>query len=761
MENLSAAITRALSAAQKVSKTNPEQFLVCDISEGAGSVTSDEVVPQRKEKRSLFVYSSKGEIGPDELERASVYALSSGIRSVWFVRSLEDRTGKRQLGSFFHNPPFRTLSGLLLCDGSDVSITLAVSQCVLVDVEGSDASRSQEIPCRIFVSSSEVDAPEASAHFLLIKQSSALGIPSPRDLSFFAKAMSCVPGSGMKFYFLGDLADLVDDSDAFIDYEEPELVYSPDRGFRISTGSGLAAPDLLLDLDTERADLEFIFHWLSHAGTILKSDSSLSRRGAVFFPTYLPELHVQATLGRAACDIEKMRRQLSRMSREASDINVFDLPVNVQLRLAHEYRARLNFFHVGDVRDMPLPIRQLFSELDSPLHDSYSAASELIDFLVQFHSLVAASIGHEFTHGSSPLTRFFGENSYTDLGAWLREFEGAKSEFDKQFALIAQGKEPALYGMVEPWVLPYLSVFFSDDAAVALSCLRQIRNRKFAHSGSYSEKEKKAVVEEVKATCLQYFNATGPAWSILIIGVIAKTRNLHCWIKPLGAGSCDVEHSPIRINPESPMAVGDFAIGIRGSSLRALIPVFPAFYVLPAGKPDSDHLYFLSSMDDETQDKTRSYKFNCYTRAPWGERVFTECDNEISGLLRNIKLMEKSEYRAQLIISKDSVTGGFSFSLLHSSSLYLLSEVELAGSLSSYVNDKPLEISSDKLIPIPADDVPVAIPRENILTPGSSFVLDILRPQYDMGKQARLGLPCARYTKLSILIKLRPGSKAP
>jgi len=759
MENLTAEVARALSAAQKVSKTTPEQFVVYDISGGSGVVTSDEAVPQRKDKRALFIFISQGEIGTDELERAESYAISYGIRSVWFVRRLEDQTGRRHLGSFFYNPPFRTLSGLLLCDASGVSIPLAVSQCVLVDVEGSDASRSQEIPCRLFVSSSEVDTPEAAAHFLLIKKSSVLGIPSPHDLSFLAKAMSCVQGSGMKFHFLGDLADLVDDSEAFIDYEESELVYSPDRGFRISTGSGLAAPDLLLDLDTERADLEYIFYWLSHAGSILNSDSSLSKRRAVFFPTYRPELHVQATLGRASCDIEKMRRQLSRMSREASDINVFDLPVNGQLRLAHEYRSRLNFFHAGDVRDMPLPVRQLFSDLDSPLHDSYSAASELIDFLVQFHSLVAASIGHEFTHGSSPLTRFFGENSYTDLGAWLREFEGAKSEFDKQFSLIAQGKEPVLYGMVEPWVLPYLSVFFSDEAGDALSCLRQIRNRNFAHSGSYSEKEKKAVVEEVRATCLQYFNATGPAWSILIVGTIAETRNLHCWIKPLGAGSCDIEHSPIRIDPESPMAVGDFAIGIRGSSLRTIIPVFPAFYVLPAGNPDSDHLYFLSSMDDETQDKTRSYKFNCYTRAPWGERVFTACDDEISGLLLNMKLMEKSEYKAQLIISKDSVTGGFSFSLLHSSSLYLLSEGELACSLSSYVNDKPLEISSDKLIPIPADDVPVAIPRENILMPGSSFVLDILRPQYEMGKQARLGLPNARYTKLSILIKLLAGSK--
>ncbi len=751
-------VARTLAAAQMISKTNQERFVTWDVSSEQGQFSDQEGVFQKKEKRTLIAYSSSGDISHVDLERTESYAESCGIKSVWFVRRLQDHSGTKGLGAFFYNPPFRTRSGFFLCGNDDSRVALAVSQCVLVDVVASDAASSQEIPCRVLIESSDITVFDSAPHLVQVKHASSLRVPSFRDLAFLAETMSCIPGSGMKFFFLGDLAELVEDGDSFCDYEKPELVYSPVGGFRISTGVGVSPPEVLLDLDEDRVDINYVSHWIAHVQKNVRFDSPLSRRSSVFFPVYLPELHVQATMGRASSDLEKLKQRMTVMNEEMSGVNIFSMPLDGQARLAHAYRAKLEFFDADFSAVMPIPVRQLFSDLDSPLHDSYSAACELIDFVVQFHSLIAASIGYKFTQGGSPLTRFFGENSYTDLRSWLLEFQVAKGEFDKQFALITLGKEPALHGKVEPWVLPYFSSFFAEEVGAALDLLRQIRNRNFAHSGSYSDAEKMSVVAEVKSVCLRYFEAAAPAWSVISVGTIAKSEGVCCWIKPLGAGSCEVEHLPFRIEPEDAREVGELVVGIRGSTLASVTSVFPAFYVLPAGTPDADHIYFLSSMERETQDRNPSYHFNCYTHAPWGERVFKSDAEEISRLLRNIKLMEKSEYKAQLVVAKDPSTGGFSFALVHSRSLYMLSEDELAGSLASYVNDKPLEVSADKMIPIPLDDIPLIVPREFVLMPGSSSILEILRPQYDVGKIARVGLASARYTKLSILIKLLAGN---
>ena len=386
-------VARILAAAQVVSKTNQEKFVTWDVSSEQSQFSNEETVVQKKEKRTLIAYSASGDISHVDLERAESYAESCGIKSVWFVRRLRDHSGTKALGAFFYNSPFRTLSGFFLSDKDGSRDTFAVSQCVLVDIVASDAASSQEIPCRVLIESSDVAAFDSAPHLVQVRHSSFLGIPSPRDLAFLARTMSCIPGAGMKFFFLGDLAELVEDGDSFCDYEKSELVYSPVSGFRISAGSGVLPPEFLLDLDEDRVDLNYVSHWISHVQLSPHFDSPLSRRSAVFFPIYLPELHVQATMGRASSDLEKLKKRITFLNKEMSEADIFSMSLNDQARLAHACHAKLNFFNADFSAGMPIPIRQLFSDLDSPLHDSYSAACELIDFVVQFHSLIAASIG--------------------------------------------------------------------------------------------------------------------------------------------------------------------------------------------------------------------------------------------------------------------------------------------------------------------------------------------------------------------------------
>lgn len=748
----------AQSVVPKVIKVDPANLHFHEINSGQFMAS---LVGRARKEAVLIVYKNNGLIEHEEYEKVGGIAESAGIRDVWFVCKLITGNGGIKFMHHFPDSCFRVLSGVFFYDEKSVSDPLLLTRCIRLDSSGGRLSAEQEIQFKIVSASSLREEGSWACDGIFLRAGTELAIPSKDELAFVRKVASSVPADGRRMHFLGDLAQFVEDQESYADYENQEVSYSNLYGFRMCSGSEMCQSDLLLDFmseadsASERVDKRYVISWLRHVNRTFRSDAPLTRRSASMMPVFLPRMHVQATLGVMSDHVGGLKHATSELLDRVAKVDLFSLAEMDQVALAHYLKVRLKSLCPGIGGEMPLPFRRLLMQLESPLHDAFSCACELIDFVVQFHSMVAASLARQLSPWDSPLTRFFDEKSYTDLNAWLSEFHSARSEFDKQFSLIARGRSPTLSQLFDPWVLPYLAGFFSAAVFDLLKALKQIRNRNFAHSGNYSPIEKSAVVSEVRELCEKYVDKAGPAWSILNVGVISNLDGVCCHIKPIGGASSDVSDEKYKLPKPGSLRIGDLVLALRGSARSVVMPVMPAFYLLPAGVPDSDHLYFISSQESEAKDGGIVYKFNCYTGAPRGELTFTKDAPEIVGLLQSIQSMKDSEHSVPLVISWDANLGAYSFCLLSGSSIHLLNEAEVAGVLSSYINERPLVLSKARMLTIPDsdDETFFSVPAEMLFVPGASFVLDILVPRYEVGKNASVGLPMARFTQITVLAR--------
>lgn len=728
-------------------------------------INSAQVMPQlvgrARKEGVLVIYKNNGLFEVEEYEKSEDLAETVGIRDVWFICKLFSGAGGIKFMQHLPDVRFRILSGAFFYDDKSASEPLLFIRCIRIDTAGGRLSAEQEIPFKVISSSSLSEESSLDCDGIFVRAGTELAIPSKEDLAFMVKVASSVPVAGRRLHFLGDLAQFVEDQESYADYENPEVSYSTLHGFRLCSGYNMSQSDLLLDFISEadsaaeKVDKRYVISWLRHVNRTFRLDAPLTRRSASMMPILLPRMHVQATLGAMSDHVASLRRTASELLERVDKVDLFSLAELDQVSLAHYLKGRLKSLSLEIGGEMPVPFRRLLRQLDSPLHDAFSCACELIDFVVQFHSMVAASLARQLSPWDSPLARFFDEKTYTDLNAWLSEFHSARSEFEKQFSLIAKGRSPMLSQLVDPWVLPYLAGFFSNTVFDLLKDLKQIRNRNFAHSGNYSPIEKSAVVSEVRGLCQKYVDKAGPAWSILNVGIVSNLAFGCCQIKPIGGASADISDEKYKLPALSTHQVGDLVLAVRGSARSMVMPVMPAYYLLPAGVPDSDHLYFISSQESESKDGGIVYKFNCYTGAPRGELTFTKDAPEIVGLLQSIQRMKDSEHSVPLVISWDANLGAYSFCLLSGSSIHLLNEAEIAGVLSSYINERPLVLSKSRMLTIPDSEVEpfISVPPEMLFVPGASFVLDILVPRYEVGKNASVGLPMARFTQITVLTR--------
>jgi hypothetical protein len=748
----------ALSVVPKVIKTDPSNLHFHDITSGQ---LMEPLVGRGRKEGVLIIFKNIGLIEREDYEKSEDLSEILGVRDVWFVCKLIAGAGGAKFMHYLPDSHFRVLSGVLFYDEKSASESVLLTRCIRVDSPGGRLSAEQEIQFKILSSSSLSEVGTLACDGIFLRAGTELAIPRADELAFVHKVASSLPDEGRHMRFLGDLAQFVEDQESYADYENPEVSYSTLHGFRLCKGGDMSKSDLLLDFMSEadsaaeKVDKRYVISWLRHVNRTFRSDAPLTRRSASMMPVFLPRMHTQATLGAMSDHVVSLKHATKKLLEQVDSVDLFSLAEIDQVPLAHYLKGRLKSLGSYDGEEMPVPFRRLFRQLESPLHDAFSCACELIDFVVQFHSMVAASLARQFSPWDSPLTRFFDEKSYTDLNAWLSEFHSARAEFDKQFTLIKKGRSPMLSQLVDPWALPCLAGFFSPSIFELLKSLKQIRNRNFAHSGNYSPIEKSAVVSEVRGLCQEYVDKTGPAWSVLSVGTISDLDGGYCQIKPIGVASGEVSDERYKLAALGSPQVGDLVLALRGSARSVVMPVMPAYYLLPAGVPDSDHLYFISSQESEAKDGGVVYKFNCYTGAPRGELTFTKDAPEIVGLLRNIQSMKDSEHSVPLVISWDANFGAYSFCLLSGSSIHLLSEAEVAGVLSSYINERPLVLSKERMltIPDPEDETNISVPPEMLFAPGSSFVLDILVPRYEVGKNASVGLPMARFTQITVLAR--------
>lgn len=753
MTSLSDIIT---SAVVGFIKRDATEVLLHDI---ASTLPIQPLEGRAQKDRVLVVFNQSGLLTNEEYDKADDLAEDACIRDVWFVSSLSKGYGNDQLSQYFPGPGFRFLSGIICYGESAGTQTLLLTRCIRSEMPMGRSNSAPEIAIRL-VSVDTVEPQEgAQADGIYVRAGTVMNVPAREDLVLMSKVASSLPAEGRKIYFMGDLAQFIENPEDFCDYDGVEITYSASSGFQLNQGCELRQPAWLLDFIKETdfaavaVDKMYVVSWLSHVNRVFRKDAPLSRRSAAMFPLYLPVLHVQATLGGLADCLAKLKRSAASTLARFEVIDLYKLGAPDDVILSHEIKCRLEALGCATVGQIPIPVGMLMRHLSSPLHDAFSCASELIDFLVQFHSMVAASLARQFSPCDSPLTRFFEEKTYTDLNAWLLEFQSARGSFEKQFAQISKGRSTTLSQLFEPGTIPCLATFFSKDVLDLLNSLRLIRNRNFAHSGNYSRAEKGVVVNEVSRICRQYVNKTGAAWSVINVGTIFSVNNGECHIKPLGASSGVIGLESYRLPPDCSCGVGDLVLGVRGSLRRTIMPVMPAFYLLPSGEPDCDQLYFLSSQESESKEDSIVYKFNCYTGAPRGELTFSQNAQEIARLLDSIKSMKESADRVPLIVSRDTFSGGYSFTLLSGGSLYLLNEAEIAGVLSSFINQHPLVLRKSRLVSIPIDDTPVPIAPEMVFLPGSSFILEILLPRYEVGKPASVGMNQARFTNISILAR--------
>lgn len=756
MEGMTSLSDIVLSAVLGFIKRDSAEVLLRDIAS-----TSPILPPEgRAQKdRVLVVFNQSGLLTNEEYEKADDLAEDACIRDVWFVSRLAKGYGNDQLSQYFPGPGFRFLSGIM-CYGECAGVSpLLLTRCIRSEMPMGRSNSAPEIPIRVVSVDTVEPEKAAQADGVYVRAGTMMNVPTMEDLVLMLKVASSLPAEGRKVYFMGDLAQFIENPEDFCDYDGLEITYSASSGFKLTRGCELRQPAWLLDFIKETdfaavaVDKMYVVSWLSHVNGVFRQDAPLSRRSATMLPVYLPVIHVQATLGGLADRLTQLKSSAASLLSRFEAVDLFKLGAPDDVILSHEIKCTLEALGGGTFGQVPIPVGMLLRHLNSPLHDAFSCACELIDFIVQFHSMVAASLARQFSPCDSPLTRFFEEKTYTDLHAWLLEFQSARGSFEKQFAQISRGRSTTLSQLFEPGTIPCLATFFSEDVLDLLNSLRLIRNRNFAHSGNYSRSEKDEVVDEVSRICRQYIDKTGAAWSVINVGTIHSMNNGECHIKPLGASSGVIGLESYTLPPDCSCGAGDLVLGIRGCSRRTVMPVMPAFYLLPSGDPDCDQLYFLSSQESESKEDSIVYKFNCYTGAPRGELTFGQNAKEIERLLCSIKSMKESADRVPLIVSRDAFSGGYSFTLLSGGSLYPLNEAEIAGVLSSFINQHPLVLNKSRLVSIPVDDTPMPVDPENVFLPGASLVMEILLPRYEFGKPASVGLNQARFTNISILAR--------